>query len=262
MLTIYPLKLTVILQGNTYPSSKLWVFNLLAFVVMSGKSKTWDSYCLFSIVCKYSLCNMFLKSFISSYSVYHDKTGLKCYFQKAGREDRINPSAVSLAELFMDCHKGELVGKGLQTSSSCHTLMQFNRGGTCRTALVSVYVFPCHSLQAIFDTIAYPPLPVCHLLTFHLPIKSCCFCSTCHVSCMLDCCWSWGSRGEQTSHWHCFVPGRHAGERSRMGGCTPLKGPRRSESFYDSSGVAMWIWEKPGHQGWPDSCWVPALPST
>lgn len=93
---------------------------------------------------------------------------------------------------------------------------------------------PCQFLQAVFDTITFPPLPVCHLFTFNLPIKICCFCSTCHVRCMFSCCWPWGSHGEQTSHWHCFSPGRHTGKRSWMGGCAPSKGPR-SESFQGGS---------------------------
>jgi len=97
-------------------------------------------------------------------------------------------------------------------------------------------VYSCHSLQALFETITFPPLPVCHSLTFHLPIRVCCFCSTCHVRCMLDFCWPWGSCVEQASYWHCFEPGRHAGETGLMGGCTPLHGPRT-----ESSGITTWI---------------------
>lgn len=49
-------------------------------------------------------------------------------------------------------------------------------------------MFPCHSLQVIFFTIKFPPLPGCHLLPFHSLVQTCCFCSTPHVRCMRDCC--------------------------------------------------------------------------
>lgn len=78
------------------------------------------------------------------------------------------------------------------------------------------------------------------------------------VRCMLDYCWPWGSHAEQANHCHCFMPERQASERSWVGGCICLKGPR-SESFCDSSGVTIWIWRKPRNQGSPASCWVPAL---
>lgn len=129
----YLLKITVILQGNTYSSSKPWVFNLLVFVVMSASlnHETATAFLVFYANI-HTLSNMFLKSFISLFCVDHDKTGLKYYIQKpakqAVQEVRINSNfsvllQVSLTELFIDCHRGELVGKGLQTSSRSHTLV-------------------------------------------------------------------------------------------------------------------------------------------
>ena len=206
---------------------------------------------------------MFLKSFISSCCVYHDKTGLKCYIWKpagqAGQESRISPAAKCPSLSFSWTATGV---------SSWERGYKPHPGVTpwCSSTVAALAVQHwcmrmCVSLPlptGNFDTITFLPLPVCHLLTFHLHIKICCFCFTCHVRGMLNCCWPWDSHGEQASHWHCFTLGRHAGERSWMGGHTPLKGPR-SESFYDSSGMSIWIWGKPGHQGWPASCQVPAL---
>lgn len=128
----YLLKITVILQGNIYSSSKPWVFNLLVFVVMlaSLKHETATAFLVFYANI-HTLCNMFLKSFISLFCV-DDKTGLRYYIQKlamqAIQEVRINSNfsvllQVSFTELFIDCHRGELVGKELQTSSRCHTLV-------------------------------------------------------------------------------------------------------------------------------------------
>lgn len=226
---------------------------------MSGKSKPRDSYCSFRIVCKYSLS-------VSSYCMYHDKTSLKCYIQKparqAGQESRMSPAAVSLTEVFMNCHRGELLGTVLQTSSRCHTSPRCWCSSTMAALAVQhwcayVCLLATPYRQSLIQ-LHFHLCQVCHLLTFQHPVKICWFCSACHVRRTLHCCWPWGSHGEQASDWHCFVPGRQAGERSWMAGCTPSKGPR-SESFYDSGGIMIWTWEKPGHQGWPASWQVPAL---
>lgn len=187
-----------------------------------GKPKTWDSYCFF-----YYFMQIFTLSvvcFISLFCVDHDKTGLKYCIQKPAeqsvQEGRINSNFSVLLQnvphwAFHGLPQGWACGKGVTN------LIQMSHPDV---------VWPWGNLlysTGVDMCVAMLLLTVCYLLTFHLPIQLCCFCFTCPVRCILDCCWTWWSCGKQASHQHSFVPGGQAIKRSCMDTCTPLKIPEK-----------------------------------